>query len=130
MAADRLNGMTVSSDDDRAPYVQVADALRDEISSGALQPGQKLPSARQLADRFGVAVMTASSGVRVLREEGLVYSTQGRGTFVRRPGEDAAAASIPANRGLAGRVEELESQVETLTERLDALETLLGSREG
>ncbi|WP_190209545.1 GntR family transcriptional regulator [Kitasatospora indigofera] len=122
--------MTVSSDDDRAPYVQVADALRDEISSGALQPGQKLPSARQLADRFGVAVMTASSGVRVLREEGLVYSTQGRGTFVRRPGEDAAAASIPANRGLAGRVEELESQVETLTERLDALETLLGSREG
>ncbi|MET9614991.1 GntR family transcriptional regulator [Kitasatospora indigofera] len=122
--------MTVSSDDDRAPYVQVADTLRDEISSGALQPGQKLPSARQLADRFGVAVMTASSGVRVLREEGLVYSTQGRGTFVRRPGEDVATASIPVNRGLAGRVEELESQVESLTERLDALETLLGSREG
>ncbi|MEV4614879.1 GntR family transcriptional regulator [Kitasatospora sp. NPDC049258] len=119
--------MTVSSDDDRAPYVQVADALREEISSGALGPGQKLPSARQLADRFGVAVMTASSGVRVLRDEGLVYSTQGRGTFVRRPAEDAADVSAPAGRGLASRVQELESQVDRLTERLSSVEALLAA---
>ncbi|MEU6233524.1 GntR family transcriptional regulator [Kitasatospora sp. NPDC047058] len=121
--------MTVSTDDHRAPYVQVADALREEIRSGKLQPGQKLPSARQLADRFQVAVMTASSGVRVLREEGLVSSTQGRGTFVRRPDDPAPVplAAGPAD-ATADRVAALEAQVEQLAERLAAVEALLEDR--
>ncbi|GAA4866287.1 GntR family transcriptional regulator [Kitasatospora terrestris] len=118
--------MTVSTDDHRAPYVQVADALRDEIQSGKLKPGQKLPSARQLADRFQVAVMTASNGVRVLREEGLVSSTQGRGTFVRRADDPAPVAPSPGESGvLVDRVGVLEAEVQHLTERLAAVETLL-----
>ncbi|MFC6595689.1 winged helix-turn-helix domain-containing protein [Kitasatospora paranensis] len=121
--------MTVSADDHRAPYVQVADALREEIHAGTLQPGQKLPSARQLADRFGVAVMTASNGVRLLREEGLVSSTQGRGTFVRRPGDDSDEA-VPgaAPVSLVDRVSDLESQVKYLAGRLAAVESLLEDR--
>ncbi len=105
--------MTVSRDDDRAPYVQVADALREEILSGKLRPGQKLPSARQLSERFEVAVMTASSGVRVLRDEGLVYSTHGRGTFVRKaePSEGEASTEHRSDAPtLATRVGELESK--------------------
>ncbi|MGW6917703.1 GntR family transcriptional regulator [Kitasatospora sp. NPDC054939] len=121
--------MTVSTDDHRAPYIQVADALRDEIRSGRLQPGQKLPSARQLADRFHVAVMTASNGVRVLREEGLVSSTQGRGTFVRRPGDPSPAEPVTASPAAVGdRVSALEAQVEQLTDRLAAVEALLADR--
>jgi GntR family transcriptional regulator len=124
--------MTISGDDDRAPYVQVADALREEIRSGQLAPGQKLPSTRQLAERFGVAVMTASSGLRVLREEGLTYSTQGRGTFVSREG--SPAKSPTAHRrppvDLSSRVSELESEVQKLAERLSEVESLINTQAG
>jgi len=123
--------MTVSTDDHRAPYIQVADALREEIHSGRLKPGQKLPSARQLADRFQVAVMTASNGVRVLREEGLVSSTQGRGTFVRQTDDPAPAAQAPGASGaLAERVGVLEGELKQLAERLADVEALLAGREG
>jgi DNA-binding transcriptional regulator YhcF (GntR family) len=70
-------------DDPRAPYIQVASALRAAILTKKLQPGEKLPSGSQLAKRYGVARMTVQTAIRVLREEGLVVSRQGSGVFVR-----------------------------------------------
>jgi DNA-binding transcriptional regulator YhcF (GntR family) len=70
-------------DDPRAPYIQVASALRAAILTKKLQPGDKLPSGNQLAERYGVARMTVQTAIRVLREEGLVVSRQGSGVFVR-----------------------------------------------
>jgi GntR family transcriptional regulator len=63
------------------PYQQVAAQLREQISSGAIGP--RLPSAMVLAEQMGVAPNTVQRAVRVLREEGLIYSVPGRGTFVR-----------------------------------------------
>ncbi|MEV0062010.1 GntR family transcriptional regulator [Nocardia sp. NPDC050718] len=71
-----------------APYKQIAGALRDEIVRGDLRPGDKLPSERELARRWGVSRPTASSAVAVLRAQGLVESRVGSGTIVR----DVAAA--------------------------------------
>jgi len=79
--------MSLDPDDPRPPYVQVANALRDSISSGTLHPGEKLPSGSELADRYGVARMTIQNALRVLRDEGLVVSRQGSGTFVRSRAE-------------------------------------------
>jgi DNA-binding transcriptional regulator YhcF (GntR family) len=70
-------------DDPRPPYVQVAGSLRAAILTKTLQPGEKLPSGSQLAERYGVARMTVQTAIRVLREEGLVVSRQGSGVFVR-----------------------------------------------
>ncbi|MBG0855081.1 GntR family transcriptional regulator [Streptomyces spinoverrucosus] len=71
-------------DDPRPPYVRTADELRKQIKDGRLAPGAKLPSARDLQAQYGIANSTAQNALRVLKEEGLVYSVQGRGVFVRQ----------------------------------------------
>ncbi|MYR90152.1 GntR family transcriptional regulator [Streptomyces sp. SID685] len=68
--------------DRRPPYQHAADELRREIKAGRYKPGDQLPSYRELQERFGVANMTARAALNVLREEGLIYTIQGRGSFV------------------------------------------------
>ncbi|MFJ9585066.1 GntR family transcriptional regulator [Streptomyces acidicola] len=68
--------------DRRPPYQHAADELRREIKAGRYKPGEQLPSYRELQERFGVANMTARSALGVLRDEGLIYTIQGRGSFV------------------------------------------------
>lgn len=79
----RAGGETVVADDPRLPYVQVADILRVEIQAGHFGPGSRLPSARELQGRFGIANSTAQNAIRVLKAEGLVYAVKGKGAFVR-----------------------------------------------
>ncbi|WIV60009.1 GntR family transcriptional regulator [Amycolatopsis nalaikhensis] len=71
-------------DDPRPPFQQVAAVLKAAILTGAYQPGDRLPSYTELASQYGVAVMTAQKAVGVLRDEGLVVSRQGKGSFVRQ----------------------------------------------
>ncbi|MEU0238446.1 GntR family transcriptional regulator [Nocardiopsis sp. NPDC006198] len=68
----------------RLPSRRVADGLRSAIAAGELAEGEKLPSERALADRFGIARNTVREAVRLLSEEGLVDVRHGRGVFVRR----------------------------------------------
>lgn len=75
--------------DPRPPYVQAAEVLRAAIQRGELVPGEKLPSARALQRRFGVASSTVQNALRVLKDEGLIYSIQGRGSYVRRQGQSS-----------------------------------------
>lgn len=58
--------------------------MRESIENGQLNPGSAL-SERALCDRFGVSRMTARQALRALRDEGLLYSERGRGTFVAEP---------------------------------------------
>ncbi|MDN3056227.1 GntR family transcriptional regulator [Streptomyces sp. SRF1] len=74
--------MTPPTHDARPPYQQAAEAIRSDIKAGKLKPGEQLPSHRELQERFGIANMTARSALRVLREEGLIYTVQGRGSYV------------------------------------------------
>lgn len=67
----------------RARYKQVVDAFAAEIRSGALRPGMRLPTHRQLATQHGLALATASRAYAELEAMGLVIGETGRGTFVR-----------------------------------------------
>ncbi|MHC4885125.1 MAG: GntR family transcriptional regulator [Planctomycetota bacterium] len=60
----------------------IEEALRQGIRSGELLPGSALPSARLLADEFGVAGITANRALQRLAKEGLVARVRGSGTFV------------------------------------------------
>jgi DNA-binding transcriptional regulator YhcF (GntR family) len=75
--------LQLDPDDPRPPYQQVANALRAAILTRKFQPGDKLPSGPELAEQFKVARMTVQQAIRLLRDEGLVVSRQGSGTFVR-----------------------------------------------
>jgi GntR family transcriptional regulator len=63
-------------------YVQVADHIAEQIASGKLAPGAKLPAERDMAQQFGVAYETIRRATALLRERGLILTIMGRGTFV------------------------------------------------
>jgi GntR family transcriptional regulator len=63
-------------------YTQLANILRDMIKSGDLQPRAPLPSESYLQQEQGVSRGTVRMAVAVLRDEGLVVTIGGRGTFV------------------------------------------------
>ncbi|MGQ4360089.1 GntR family transcriptional regulator [Streptomyces sp. SAS_272] len=63
----------------------IADDLRHQISTGHLEPGDRLPSETDLADRYKVSTVTLRSALAVLQGEGLVEKLHGKGNFVRRP---------------------------------------------
>jgi GntR family transcriptional regulator len=69
------------------PYRQLADQLRTAIKTGEYEPGRRIPSLQKLVADSGLAVETVRRAVKVLIDEGLVYTVQGRGTFVSK-GDD------------------------------------------
>jgi GntR family transcriptional regulator len=70
----------------RPLHEQVADALRAEIREGRYKVGDKLPSERELSERFKVSKVTARLAVGQLRAEGLTTSRVGYGVFVAEKG--------------------------------------------
>lgn len=110
MASAQLN-----LDDPQQPFEQVAAKIRAAIDAGELQVGEQLMSIRTLAHEHGVSTGTVQRAVRLLREEGLVTSWQGRGAFVRRRPSDP---DHDEDSGLA----ELRRIVESLADRVAALE--------
>lgn len=119
--------MSVSVDDQRPAYLQVAADLRDQIETGRLRSGQRLPPGRELARRYGVAPMTVQNAVRVLREQGLVGSQQGRGVFVREQqadGKHEPAAVEPSAdyQTITRQIEAVQEQLQRLADKVAELE--------
>ncbi|MEU6476504.1 PLP-dependent aminotransferase family protein [Streptomyces sp. NPDC047017] len=73
-------------------YQGVADAVAEEIRSGVLRPGDRLPPQREFARRHRIANSTATRVYRELARRGLTVGEVGRGTFVRAESETAAPA--------------------------------------
>ncbi|RJO78464.1 GntR family transcriptional regulator [Nocardia panacis] len=77
------------------PYRAIAEEIRHRITTGELQPGDRVPSVRRITQRWGVAIATATRVIATLRDEGLVETKVGSGTVVSTPG-DREASEIPA----------------------------------
>lgn len=84
-----------------ARYKQLVDELAAQIRAGRLPPGTRLPTHRKLAERHGLALVTASRVYAELEAMGLVSGEVGRGTFVReaslRVGPGADQRALPAD---------------------------------
>ena len=60
----------------------IARSLSDEIASGRLRPGDRLPTEQFLSQNFGVSRNVVREGIATLRAQGLIQSRQGVGVFV------------------------------------------------
>ncbi len=67
------------------PWKQLAQILRERISSGDLAPGEKIPSLAELEDESGLSTNTVRKAIAKLKEEGLLTSVHGLGVFVVDP---------------------------------------------
>jgi DNA-binding transcriptional MocR family regulator len=63
-------------------YLAIADALADDIKSGLVRPGDRLPTHRELAYQMGLSVSTVSKAYAEAVRRQLILSEVGRGTFV------------------------------------------------
>lgn len=68
-----------------AKYERVAEAIREQIRTGRLKPGDQLPSIAQLKELHGVSYGSIRSAMLILKAEGLVEGRPGEGVYVRRP---------------------------------------------
>jgi DNA-binding transcriptional regulator YhcF (GntR family) len=75
------------------PYRRIVDEIRRQIATGALKPGDRLPSTRQIARRSGVALATATKALNALRQEGLVAAIPRVGTVVAPPAPESTEDS-------------------------------------
>jgi GntR family transcriptional regulator len=89
---------------------QLASRIRSAVRDGALTPGDRLPSVRDLAESAAVNVNTVRAVYARLESQGLVRSEQGRGTFVAGPPHHDAAT----RRELRAQIAQLEAALARL----------------
>ena len=79
--------------DSRPIYSQIIDGFRNQIRAGILQPGDKLPSVRELAAELTINPNTIQRAYREMESAGYIASVPGKGSFVCH-----IPAGTPANR--------------------------------
>jgi DNA-binding GntR family transcriptional regulator len=92
-------------------YRQIAGSLRDAIAAGEYAPGDRLPTKAQLMERHGASLNTVERAIDILRQEGLVLTSQGSGMYVRSPDEAEPSADFEA---VMKRLDEMETELRRL----------------
>ena len=88
----------------------IAEDLRAAIRTGALAPGDRVPSIRALGEQYGVSPQYAATALRTLATQGWIDVHRGRPSVVAdtQPAEPTPAKPTPSLADLARRVEHLE----------------------
>ncbi|MBD2844784.1 GntR family transcriptional regulator [Paenibacillus sp. IB182496] len=75
-------------------YTQLADQLLAGIASGALRPGDPLPSVRSLAADLGINLHTVNKAYQVLKQEGFLQVHRKRGVVINPDGMPGVTAAF------------------------------------
>ena len=74
-------------------YYKLMETLRNDIYSGRIKAGDKLPSENELSAKYGISRHTVRKAISLLENDGLIIAEHGRGTYV----SDKRSNSIPSN---------------------------------
>ncbi len=113
--------IAIDLDSNRPLYLQIVDGIRAALVSGEVQPGDRLPAGRDLAEALDVNLETVQRAYRKLSDEGIVTSRVGRGTRVSDTVDVTAV-------GLNGLVDELVEQARRLGFSVEELAGLVRQR--
>jgi GntR family transcriptional regulator len=86
----------IDSSSGLAPYSQLVQQVKQALRLGWLQPGDKLPTAHEVAASVAINPNTVQKAYKELEYEGLVAGRPGQGTFVARSLTQATPASVLA----------------------------------
>lgn len=93
--------LAIDPDDPAPPSAQIVRSVRRQVRDGLLEPGDRLPAIRALAEELGLAPGTVARAYKELEEEGAVVTRRGAGTRVAEgdgSGERARSAPAPGAR--------------------------------
>ncbi len=89
-------------------YQQIADQIKEAVAGGELEPGEKLPSIRDLAKALNISVITVKRAYTDLEAEAVIRARPGLGSFV---------AEIDRARLRGEKLEELRSELRGIVRR-------------
>ncbi len=98
-------------------YEKIVEQIQAQILNGELHYGDRLPTERELADKFGVSRTAVREAVKALVEKGLVQSRPGRGTFIT----NGAARAVRDSLGFMMKIGSMEGS-DNLVETREILE--------
>ncbi len=121
--------MSIDPNDPRPKQRQIADDLRSLVVDRVIGPGERVPSTRELMDRYGVSSQTVQSALNILQDAGITQGVPGRGTFVRSD-LDVETLSHSADRpdpspefqALHQELQAIGAAIRSINQRLDDLE--------
>lgn len=86
-------------DSHKPAYLLIPDLLAEDVASGRLSPGDRLPPLRELATALGLNYTTVARGLAEAQKRGQIDARPGRGSFVR-----SAAPAVPLRGGTAAEM--------------------------
>ena len=75
-----------------SPYLQLVQQVKQALLLGLLEPGDQLPTVKEVVEQVAINPNTVSKAYRELEREGLVAARPGSGTFVKKSLAGAALA--------------------------------------
>lgn len=104
-------------------YQRVMEDLRRQIAAGHLAVGDPIPSTAKLGSQYNVSSTVVRRAVTELTAEGLLYGQAGKGVFVQaRPATVEPTEGQPTTAELVATVKRLETRLDAMAARLEALE--------
>ncbi|MFL0798243.1 MAG: PLP-dependent aminotransferase family protein [Cellvibrionaceae bacterium] len=85
--------MLITFTQEQPLYRQIYDSFREKIARGELQPGQKIPSSRELASQLGISRSSVIEAYDQLISEGYLETRHGSGTFINPAMDNAVEPS-------------------------------------
>ncbi len=103
-------------------YEQIKEQMRLAVAAGAVQPGEQVPTVRELAEDLRINFNTVARAYRELQSEGLLVSHRGRGTFVsddaetigREEARKAIRQALQETAETAGRLEVTDDELQQM----------------
>jgi GntR family transcriptional regulator len=74
--------MKPTLDSNRPIYLQIKEAIEEDILNGRLAPDEQIPSNSQLVNHYNINPVTVLKGINLLVDEGIIYKKRGLGMFV------------------------------------------------
>jgi GntR family transcriptional regulator len=105
-----------------ATYLQIVQQTKQALRLGLLEPGDRLPTAREVVEATAINPNTVLKAYRELEREGLVEARRGLGTFVRR-----TLGSAPADSPLRGELADWAARARAAGLERDDVTALLAS---
>ncbi len=75
-------------------YLQIIYAIKLQVATGQLKPGEQLPTVRKLATDLRINPNTVARSYASLDSEGVITTQRGQGTYVREHPDDAYLARV------------------------------------
>ncbi len=76
--------VTINKNSNRPYYEQLVIGIKEDILHGILEPGEKVPSVREMAKQLLMNPNTVSKAYKVLESEQVLVTVKGKGTFVKK----------------------------------------------